>query len=118
MRRSSRLGLSLALAAGLAGAVAAGAAPRAVLVGSYEWRGDGDRFGGFSGLDLADDGLGFVTVSDSAAVYSGRLIRGPDGAVTGVEAGQPVVPPSNHGTPLTAPMDDAEGLAIGPDGTI
>ncbi len=116
MRRGSRLGLSLALAAGLADA--AGAAPRAVLVGSYEWQGEGERFGGFSGLELADDGLGFIAVSDSAAVFEGRLVRGPDGVVNGVDSGPPVVPPSHHGTPVAAPMDDAEGLAIGPDGTI
>ncbi len=116
MRFRSRLGLGVALALALTGASAP--APKAVLTGSYEWDAPGDRFGGFSGIDIAEDGTTFVAISDSAAIFSGRLTRDDTGAVVAVEANAPVFPLSHHGLPLTEPMDDAEGLALGPDGTI
>lgn len=102
-------------------AVAAGASapPRAEYVGTFVWQQAGDpQFGGFSGIDLTSDGLHFTAVSDSAAIYSGTLSRDAKSAVVSVMAAAPVVPPSRSGTPLIDPMDDAEGLAIGPDGTI
>ncbi|MGB3315922.1 MAG: esterase-like activity of phytase family protein [Albidovulum sp.] len=112
----SRLQLIAACALVLAGG--ASALPRAIQVGTYVWTGEDPHFGGFSGFDLDADGLGFVTISDSAAIYAGRLSRDEMGVVTGVASGDPIVPPSHHGTPVAHPMDDAEGLAIRPDGTL
>ena len=112
MRLRSRVQLIAACALVLAGG--ASAPPRAELVGSFAWAGDDPHFGGFSGFDLAEDGLGFVAVSDSAAIYRGRLTRDAEGRVTAVDADAPLVPLSHHGTPVKDNMDDAEGLAIGP----
>jgi hypothetical protein len=112
----SRLGLIAACALVLAGG--ASAPPHAELVGAYVWKGADPHFGGFSGFDLAEDGLGFVTISDSAAIYRGRLTRDRNGVVTAVESGEPFVPLSHHGTPVKDIMEDAEGLAIGPGNTL
>ena len=114
MLRRPDLGLILAAAVAVTGAVSA--APRADYVGTFVWSDPLPRFGGFSALDLRPDGLGFVAVSDSAAFFNGRVMRGADGAVIAVEAGPPVIPLSRHGTPVQDPMDDAEGVAFAPDG--
>ncbi|OYX42446.1 MAG: hypothetical protein B7Z02_12120 [Rhodobacterales bacterium 32-67-9] len=110
----SRLGLILAAAVAVTGAVST--APRADYVGTFVWTGTSPKFGGFSALDLRPDGLGFVAVSDSAAFYGGRFSRGPSGAVVAVGTEPPVIPLSLHGTPVQDPMDDAEGVAFAPDG--
>ncbi|PPB79645.1 hypothetical protein LV82_02662 [Albidovulum inexpectatum] len=96
----------------------ASAPPRAVFVASYAWSIPHERFGGFSGLEITGDGDDFITISDSAAIWSGRLVRDPSGAMIDVRAEGPVLPKSWRGRPLRPPMDDAEGLALGPDGTL
>lgn len=111
------LGLGLTLAA--LAAVLAAPAPRpqrAEEVGRFVWEVPRPRFGGISAIDLAPDGLGFVAVSDSAAFFFGRFSRGARGEVTGAEVKPAVLPRSHHGTPLQDWMDDAEGVAIAPDG--
>lgn len=96
------------------------AAPVAVETGVFVWREDMPEFGGISGIDLAPDGLGFVAVSDRAAIFSGRLTRGRDGAVTAVTLApdMPVIPLSHHGTPVSDLMTDAEGVVWAPDGSL
>lgn len=114
----SRTRVELIAACVLVLAGGASAPPRAVHVGTFVWKGTESQFGGFSGFDLLDDALGFVTISDSAAIYRGQLTRGADGAVTKVETGDPFVPLSHRGTPVRDSMDDSEGLAIGPGSTL
>lgn len=117
MLRRSRLAVIAAAALALAGG--ASAPSHADYVGTFVWQQNDDpHFGGFSGFDLAEDGLHFVTVSDTAAIYSGTLSRDARGVVASVTATTPIIPTSRSGQPLVDPMDDAEGLAIGPDGTI
>lgn len=117
----------LALGAALAGlaAFALLANPRrdavsypAEYVGTYLWQRDEAAFGGFSGLELEADGLSFVTVSDRAILYRGRLTRNADGAVTGVETDRPRRIPGPPGRVLRNGETDAEGLALAPDGTL
>lgn len=92
------------------------AAPRAELVGSLVWKDDGAMFGGFSALETTADGAGFVAVTDAAAVYSGRFLRGAEGQVISVESGPPVRLNSRHARPLEGSMADAEGVALAPGG--
>lgn len=115
MLRSACLGLIAAFAAG-----AALPQPRAVEAGVYLWHEDMGLFGGLSAIDLAPDGLGFVAVSDRAAILSGRLSRGDGGQVTGVtlKEGMPVIPVAASGAPLADEMVDAEGLALAPGGDL
>lgn len=114
MLRRPDLGLIVAAAVAVTGAVSA--APRAEHVGTFVWTDPSPRFGGLSALDLRPDGLGFVAVSDSAAVFTGRFTRGADGAVVAVETKAPVIPLAHDGTPVREPMDDAEGVALTPGG--
>jgi len=77
MYRRSQLGLILA-ALVLAVASGALAAPRAVLVGTYEATATAEGFGGLSALEVTADGEGFIALSDSARLFRGRFRR--DGA--------------------------------------
>lgn len=114
MSVGSGLAVILAAVLGLQGSPA----PRAVETGVFPWRDPMPGFGGLSAIDLAPDGLGFVAVSDHAAIFSGRLRRGRQGEVVGVDLApdMPVIPLSHHGTPVQFNMTDAEGVAIAPDG--
>lgn len=117
MLRRSRLAVILTATLIVAGG--ASAPPRATYVGTFVWQlADDPHFGGFSGFDLADDGLHFFTISDTAAIYSGVLSRDAKGRVNAVSAGPAMPLPSRTGAPLADPMDDAEGLAIGRDSVI
>ncbi|MCU9848009.1 esterase-like activity of phytase family protein [Defluviimonas sp. WL0024] len=114
MRRRTRLGLTLALVS--AQAVAAAAAPRAQLVGSYDWEVADAGFGGFSGLDISADGVLFIAVSDSGATVEGQFQRDPDGRVTAVSAGPVVKLLAPDGERLRSAKADSEGVALAPGG--
>jgi hypothetical protein len=86
-------------------------------VGSYTWREDAAGFGGYSAIELSEDGNSFLALSDRATLIEGRLIR-KNGRITGVEAG-PVMPLlDKDGEPLKRRFADSEGLATGADGQI
>ncbi len=44
-------------------------------VGSFDWSMPSPRFGGFSSLEVSDDGQRFTTLSDRSDIVSGRLLR-------------------------------------------
>ena len=116
MRRRSFASLiaGLALCAGVAAA-----GERADLLGSYSWDMPGNEFGGFSGLELMEDGLSFTALTDHGALYSGRLERRADGTVADVSVLQgPILLRDPAGKPLPKGDTDAEGLAIAADGTL
>jgi hypothetical protein len=89
---------------------------RATFLGTYVWSEDWDGFGGFSGLELAEDGSGFTVISDRALVVTGRFLRDAAGAVAGVETAtrERILDP--EGNPLPLRRGDSEGLAIALDG--
>ena len=122
MRRRSGLAVTLALAAvvafGLSPSGGAGLPGGAIYVGRYVWQGDDPAFGGFSGIDLREDGLGFVAVSDRGAILEGRLSRDAAGKVTAVHAGKIARLQDRDGNRLGSGQSDAEGLALAADGTI
>lgn len=112
MRRGS--GLGLILAAALATAATAG---EAIFLDSFDWRGQGAPFGGFSGLEVEPDGAGFLALSDSGATVAGRFIRDAEGRITAIAADQPEMLHDSSGREVSDPLDDAEGLAWAPDGS-
>ncbi len=117
MRRRSGLAL---IAGGLIAAAYGGSATPAPqgLIGSYGWRMDDPRFGGFSGIALSPDGLRFTAISDRGAYTTGRLQRDAAGRITAVAAA-PIRRLRGAGPgPLAAERADSEGLAIARDGTV
>lgn len=85
---------------------------------SFRWTSPDDpHFGGFSGIELSDDGTGITVLSDRGGWTSGQVIRDADGRIAAVEAG-PVRPLlATEGAWPSAGLNDSEGLAIAPDGT-
>jgi hypothetical protein len=76
-------------------------------------------FGGFSAIELDADGREFVALSDAGAVVRGRLTRDGTGRITGAEEKARTAPLLNtKGGTLARDMNDTEGLAILPDGTM
>ncbi|KUF10697.1 hypothetical protein AVJ23_11670 [Pseudoponticoccus marisrubri] len=99
----------------------AGPAPDALTggpayVGSYTWPAAAHDLGGFSGLEVTEDGTGFTVISDRSGRITGRFRR-ENGTITGIEAGPPAPLTRPDGTPLTGWRGDSEGLATGSDGT-
>lgn len=92
---------------------------KAVFFDSYRWTDENPDFGGFSGLELSEDGIGFYAISDRGFIAQSRLIRDKaNGKIIGVGGFQPVYLNNSKGERLYSYWDDAEGLAIGPKGEI
>lgn len=86
---------------------------------SFRWTDEDPDFGGFSGLELSDDGTGFYAISDRGFIAHGKLIRDKDdGKIKSVDGFRPVFLKNPKGKRLYSYWDDAEGLAIGPSGKI
>ena len=117
MRFRHRVAVAL-LALAACGPGSYGPTGAAELVGEYTWKMPQAAFGGFSGLEVYDDGASFVTVSDRGGVVQGSLIRDARGTIVGVEAAPVFMLRDTDGAPLGTYMTDAEGLAIAPDGRI
>ena len=89
----------------------------AQLVSAYRWHGDAEAFGGFSGIEVSDDGSTFVAITDRSHVTRGVITR-EDGVITQVAHSKLEKLRSPRGVPLTGIWADSEGLAIAPDGTV
>lgn len=112
---------ALCLAALILGATTIRVLPataEAELIGTYVWNLPDSWFGGFSGIEVADNGVDFLTVSDRITLVEGRLLRDADGLVVGVEVTDHAPLLNGEGQVLRGARADSEGLAIGPDGNI
>lgn len=86
-------------------------------LGTYVWSMDDPAFGGFSGLELAGDGLTFITVSDKGNIAKGRFRR--DGVrITGIDAAGLNALKNTKGGALGRYQIDSEGLALREDGRL
>ncbi|MFV0245546.1 MAG: esterase-like activity of phytase family protein [Qingshengfaniella sp.] len=95
----------------------AGAASLLHYIGSYTWTvPDEARFGGFSGIEVTENGDAFVAVSDRGTLWQGRFER-RDGRIIGVSGVSWVRLADAGGAPLSDLNADSEGLAIRDDGT-
>ncbi len=79
--------------------------------GAYVWRGAEDRFGGFSGIEVSQDGTDFTVISDRGRILNGRFER-KDGRIAGVRSGALLDLETPKGTAVTGYDVDSEGLAI------
>lgn len=111
----SRITVALiAVAAILFGLVGfAGSSGTAIYVDSYRWNSDIEGFGGFSGLELGQDGGSFTTVSDGGIVGTGRIERSETSdKITGISGYSANALKTSKGEPTEGFTNDAEGLAI------
>ena len=83
----------------------------------YIWRSSDKEFGGFSAIEVSDDGREFVALSDRGAIVRGQFQR-DNGMITGITAGPLEALKNGMGGPLARGRSDSEGLAIGPDGNV
>lgn len=106
----------MVLIAGLEGS--ASPTPPPGFLDAWTWSMEDQRFGGFSGLEIADNGLDFIALSDRGAITSGQISRDADGWIAAITA-QPMQLLKAHGdTPLHPDRADSEGLALAPDGSL
>lgn len=90
----------------------------AVWLGTWAWALDQPDLGGFSAIELGDDGLDMTILSDRGLVVAGRLARDADGVVTGAQITDSVPILDVNGQVMSRGAADSEGLAVAPDGTI
>lgn len=89
-------------------ALPSGAMAEASFVGAYHWTGQGTGFGGFSSLEMLDDGQSFLATTDRGYWAWGRLQR--DGTeIVGVSANLRKMVLADGSNQFST---DAEGLAI------
>jgi hypothetical protein len=89
----------------------------ATLLSSYAWTMSDENFGGFSSLEMDDQGQGFMTTSDHGYFWSGKINR-QNGKIVSV-SNQKLAPINNPKGALVDELNgDAEGIAIGPNGKI
>lgn len=105
----------LVLIAGLAGS--ASPTPPFGFLDDYIWNIPGQRFGGFSSIELSQDGLQFSAQSDRGYFITGHINRSVAGVIVDIDASA-LVRLKLAGTPVPdAAFNDSEGLAIAEDGT-
>lgn len=113
--RISAIAALLALGGCIAGLDPSYDGPKARFAGSYEWLPSEHHLGGFSGLELSDDGARLHAVSDRGGLVTARITR-KEGRIVAVEADPPQPLTRRDGQPISGFRADAEGLAILPDG--
>lgn len=110
-----------ALAAGLAVAFtlssSGGATGPAHDVSSFTWSSDDPDFGGFSGLEVSEDGTRFVAIGDRGVLVKGEFRR-ENGRIIGVGRGaiEPLL--DVEGGEMRRAMRDSEGLTRMSDGRL
>lgn len=88
-------------------------------IGTYVWRDDDPRFGGFSGIEIINDGQDFYTVSDRSNLFWGSVERDPAGRIRHMNIAGRTHLKDSHGEELESGyLGDSEGIAIGEDGDI
>jgi hypothetical protein len=80
-------------------------------MGGLELTSDEIAFGGFSGLDLADDGTRMTAVSDRGYWFTARLVHDSGGMLVGLAQGAMSSLRDATGRPVRSPWNDAEDLA-------
>lgn len=88
------------------------------LVGAFPWRMDDPNFGGLSAIELADDGLSFLALSDRGAWTRGQITRDSEGRIIAVDARPMRFLRGRFEAPLDDGRNDSEGLAVAADGTL
>ncbi len=88
----------------------------AQLLSETEWAQPEPWFGGFSAIEMTDDGQ-FVALSDRGHIVEASLVR-VNGEITSVQSSEVYELADARGRTVGAPKGDSEGLAIGQDGRL
>ncbi|MFW2543151.1 esterase-like activity of phytase family protein [Primorskyibacter sp. 2E107] len=108
----------LALALCLPG-LAAAADAQLDYFGSFQWPTAEHRSGGFSAIEVSDDGQRFTAVSDRGPITFGQFIRDPDtGRIAGITATKPEMLRDTSGKLHPKERYDPEGLAVSSSGRL
>lgn len=114
MHPSLALALSLALIS-----ASLEAAPQLVPLSVVELRSEAEEFGGFSGLEVSEDGRFIVAISDTGLIYHGEVRRDASRHSMEVDLNLGEKLKMEGGTqPDAKKLRDTEGLALAPDGTM
>ena len=119
--RHSALGLFGTLPTVLIAAASPAAADSLEFVATHVWSSpqEDPDFGGFSGLEISDDGRAFHALSDRAHLYWGSIDRDASGRIRGLNIAGRSHLTDSKGNPLTVGrLGDSEGLAVAADGRI
>ena len=118
MRKRAFLAVTvgLVLIAGLEGS--ASPTPPPGFLDAFHWTMDDPRFGGFSGIEVAENGRDIIALSDKGAYTTAQITRDDAGRITSITA-KPVKPLQGpDGNALKPGMSDSEGIALAADGSI
>ena len=85
---------------------------------SFVWTESDNWFGGFSAIEVADDGEAFVALSDRTVLVRGRFVRDAAGRIADVVIESHERLRDAEGKPLRGRRADSEGLALAPDGRL
>lgn len=85
---------------------------------SFIWSAPERWFGGFSAIEVADDGAAFVALSDRAVLVRGHFVRDAEGRIVEAVIDSHDRLRDAEGKPLRGRMADSEGLALAPDGRL
>jgi len=110
MRRSSAIRLITALLAGLL-SVSLAHAQSLELVSSYTWTERVEGFGGFSSIEVSDNGSTFLATTDKGLFAQGVFVR-RGGRIVAVDDAKFRLILNTEGAPLVSYRTDAEGLAV------
>ena len=86
-------------------------------VSAIPWRIEDAEFGGFSGIELSDDGTSFWAITDKGWWTQGTLRRDDQGHITAIDAQPMRFLRGRFEAALARGRRDAEGLARAPDGS-
>ncbi len=84
---------------------------RARLDAVFPWDRAEDWFGGVSGMEVAEDGFGFLMVTDRGRFMEGRFIRDAEGHIVGIDVAQMEVVKNRSGEVPRPYERNSEGLA-------
>lgn len=87
-------------------------------VGSFMWTSENPLHGGFSGLELSEDGTSFTAISDRGHIATGGLSRDKNGRIKTVQTQSFNALKGVEADEMPRFAGDSEGLAIAPNGQI
>ncbi len=91
--------------------------PTPQVLSHLRWQSEDERLQRFTAIHT-DDGAEVLLLNDLGVLARGRLERGRDGQITGVDTRAIRYLRDPEGVPLTGPWRNAQGLAAGRDGRI